>query len=191
MAHHTCPFWVGYLLCCPLRKFPHNPRKIFGPHVAAGMRVLDVGCAMGFFSLPLAEMVGAAGKVICVDVQAKMLGTLGRRALKAGLAERIEPRLCGFDSLRLEDQTESIDFALAFAVVHEVNDPGRFFTEINRAMKPSASLLFAEPILHVSHKKFSESLNIALQHQWRIVRPLRIPRCRAALLSKLEGYKQK
>jgi ubiquinone/menaquinone biosynthesis C-methylase UbiE len=35
------------------------------------MSVLDVGCGMGFFSLPLAKLVGGTGKVVCVDLQGK------------------------------------------------------------------------------------------------------------------------
>jgi len=32
------------------------------------MTVLDLGCGPGFFSVELAEMVGASGKVIVVDL---------------------------------------------------------------------------------------------------------------------------
>ncbi len=186
MAPHTCPFWLGYLLSCPLRKFPQNPLKILGPHVAAGMKVLDVGCAMGFFSLPLAEMVGPTGKVVSVDVQGKMLSVLRKRAVKAGLSERIETRHCGFDSLQIDEYRESIDFALAFAMVHEVDNPDRLFTEIAQALKPSGHLLFVEPILHVPRKKFEESLALARQkHLQRASLPT-IARSRAALLIKVE-----
>lgn len=48
------------------------------------MTVLDVGSAMGFFSLPMAEMVGPGGKVVCIDVQLKMLQVLRRRAVEGG-----------------------------------------------------------------------------------------------------------
>jgi len=40
------------------------------------MTVLDIGCGMGFFSIPLAPMVGPNGKVIWVDMQEKMLQLL-------------------------------------------------------------------------------------------------------------------
>lgn len=186
MAPHICPYCLGYLLNCPLRKFLHNPRKLLGPHVAAGMKVLDVGCAMGFFSLPLAEMVGVTGKVVSVDVQGKMLPVLRKRAVKAGLAERIEARHCGFDSLQIDEYRESIDFALAFAMVHEVDNPDRLFTEIARALKPSGRLLFAEPILHVPRQKFEESLALAQQKHLQLASLPTIPRSRAALLIKME-----
>ena len=69
MAKRVCPVWIGYLLASPIRKLFQNPKKILYHYVKEGMMVLDIGCAMGFFSLPLSEMVGSKGKVICVDVQ--------------------------------------------------------------------------------------------------------------------------
>jgi 2-polyprenyl-3-methyl-5-hydroxy-6-metoxy-1,4-benzoquinol methylase len=58
MAQRVCPIWVGYLLASPVRKLYQNPKKILGAYVREGMKILDIGCAMGFFSLPLAEMTG-------------------------------------------------------------------------------------------------------------------------------------
>jgi len=59
MAEKVCPVWVGYLLASPIRKLFQNPPKILSPYVENGMKVLDIGCVMGFFSLPLARMVGS------------------------------------------------------------------------------------------------------------------------------------
>ncbi len=115
-----CPWWIGYILASPVRKLMHNPRRILAPYVNEGMTVLDFGSAMGFFSIPLAQMVGSAGKVICVDMQEKILARLKKRALKAGVSAQIETRLCTQDSLGLEPLVGTIDFAVLFAVVHEV-----------------------------------------------------------------------
>ena len=35
--------------------------------------VLESGCGMGYFTLPMAEMIGPLGKVIAADLQPKML----------------------------------------------------------------------------------------------------------------------
>ena len=121
MAGNECPFWVGYLLCCPVRKLWHNPDKILGPYICEGMKVLDIGCAMGFFSLPMAKMVGPEGRVICIDVQEKMLKSLLKKAQRAGVHERIETRLCSKNSFCLEDIEEEIGFALAFQAVSQLH----------------------------------------------------------------------
>ncbi|QTA83790.1 SAM-dependent methyltransferase domain-containing protein [Desulfonema limicola] len=64
MSKRVCPIWIGYLLLNPIIKLYQNPEKILSPYVSEGMTVLDMGCAMGYFSLPLARMVGTGGKVM-------------------------------------------------------------------------------------------------------------------------------
>jgi len=120
MDRHVCPWWLGYLLACPLRRWVADPAKILAPYVREGMTVLEPGPGMGFFTLPLARMVGATGRVVAVDIQPRALDALRRRARKAGLLERVEIRLSQSDSLGLGDLANQVDFALAFAVVHEM-----------------------------------------------------------------------
>jgi len=78
---------------------------------------------MGYFTLELARLVGPTGRVVAVDVQPKMLARLKRRAAKAGLLARLDIRVAKPDSLGIDDASVA-DFALAFAVVHEVPDAG-------------------------------------------------------------------
>lgn len=184
MGKHVCPVWVGYLLANPLRRLYQNPEKILAPYVRPDMAALDIGCAMGFFSLPLARMVGPSGKVVCVDMQEKMLKRLERRARKAGLAERIQARLCSQDSLRLDDPAGAIDFALAFAVVHEVPDASRLFSEIHGVLKPGAVLLVAEPRGRISPPDFNESISVAERNGFVATASPPIRRSFAVALSK-------
>ncbi|MBK6965204.1 MAG: hypothetical protein IPH20_15030 [Bacteroidales bacterium] len=57
------------------------------------MKAVDFGSAMGYFSLPMAEMVGPEGTIYCFDIQQKMLGKLTSRALKQGYSGIIKPIL--------------------------------------------------------------------------------------------------
>ncbi|MEW6441779.1 MAG: methyltransferase domain-containing protein [bacterium] len=181
----VCPFWVGYFLASPIRALFHDPDGILAPHVSSGMHVLDVGSAMGFFSLPLARLVGPGGRVICVDVQEKMLRGLKRRARRANLAERIETRVCDPDSLRVADLASKIDFVLAFAVVHEIGDKARFFKEVAGVLKSGCRLLFAEPRGHVSKAAFEESLRLAKENGLEEAASAQIARSRAAVLERV------
>jgi ubiquinone/menaquinone biosynthesis C-methylase UbiE len=161
MAKHVCPFWMGYLLLNPLRKLLENPDKLLGPFVCPGMTVLEPGCAMGFFTLPLARMVGPSGRVIAVDIQAGMLAVLARRAGKAGLSERIEIRPASAEGLGVGDLNHSVDFAAALHVVHEIPNPGTFFDQVRQVLKPGGRLLVVEPKGHVSAKEFNEVLRLS------------------------------
>jgi len=182
--HHVCPVWVGYLLANPLRALFQRPETILAPHIASGMLVLDVGSAMGFFSLPLARLVGPGGRVVCVDLQQKMLDALLRRAKRANLRDRIEVRLCRADSVCIADLHGQAHFALLFAVVHEVEDPTRLFSEVYHALRPRARVLFSEPRSHVPAEGFGESVSAAEGCGFHQVRSLRIPWSRAVLLEK-------
>lgn len=158
---HVCPWWIGFFLLSPLRKIRQNPDRILGPLVRAGMTVLEIGPGMGFFSIPLARIVGERGRVVCVDMQEKMLSVLKRRAAKAGVSPRIESRLCGPDSLGIDDLDGAVDFALIFAMVHEVPDRAGLFRQVWKSLKPGGTALFAEPRGHESARGFNESLDIA------------------------------
>ncbi len=161
MVERVCPPFIGYFLLNPLRKIVENPDRIFGPFVCEGMTVLEPGCAMGFFTLPLARMVGPSGRVIALDIQDKMLSVLGRRAQKAGLIDRIELRRIGPDGYGLDDISGQVDFAAAIHVVHEIPDKDTFFNEIWKALRPGGRLLVMEPRGHVSREQFEETQAIA------------------------------
>lgn len=162
MGPDVCPWWLGYVLANPLRRLWQDPQRILGPHVRPGMRVLEPGCGMGFFTLDLARLVGPEGKVVVLDVQDRMLGGLLGRARKANLEPRVEARLVQPDgSLGLEDLAGTMDFVLLFYMLHEVQDQPRFLAQVAAAMKPGGHLLLAEPRGHVNPRRFDAELDHA------------------------------
>ena len=161
MAEHVCPYWVGYLLLNPLRKLLENPDKILGPFVQEGMTVLEPGCGMGYFTLPLARMVGPKGRIVAVEIQQKMLSALERRARKEGVLDRIDLRQIEPKGLGVEDLSGEVDFAVALHMVHEVPDQSSFFNEIRKVLKSGGKFLIVEPKGHVSQTQFDQTLAIA------------------------------
>lgn len=186
MSHRVCPWWLGRLLASPVRRWlGQDPFKILSPYVHEGMTVLEPGPGMGFFTLPLAKLVGTSGRVIAVDVQPKMIEGLKKRAIKAGLSERIEYRVCSPNTMGLKDLDGAIDFTLAFAMVHELPEMDPFFSEVARASKPKAHVLLAEPRGHVDELKFNEELRTADFVNLRVEAKPAIPRSHAALLARV------
>ena len=118
---------------------------------------MEVGPGMGFFSLPIARIVGESGWIFCIDLQEKMLQSLRRRTMKANLLGRMEMRLCSESSLQIDDLAGSIDFALAFAVVHEVPDQKLLLKEIFSSLKKDGLLLISEPKGHVTKEEFEKT----------------------------------
>lgn len=184
MSEHVCPFWLGYLLINPLRRLIENPEKMLGEFIRDGMVVLEPGPGMGYFTIPLARMVGPKGRVVAVDLQEKMLNALESRAKKAGLFDRLDLRLAGSDRLGIDDLAGKVDFATAIHVVHETPDASAFLAEIFAALKPEARLLVIEPRGHVSKAAFDKTLSQAKQCGFTTADPGFKMRGRAALLSK-------
>jgi 2-polyprenyl-3-methyl-5-hydroxy-6-metoxy-1,4-benzoquinol methylase len=183
VPHSVCPWWIGYLLLSPMRRWRQNPRRILEPWVRPGMTVVDVGCAMGYFTLPLAGLVGPTGRVVAVDLQARMVRALERRARRAGLSTIIETRICTADSLGLADLAGCVDFALAFAVAHEVPDVRRLMDELAALLPPAGRVLLAEPSGHVSAEEFAASIAAAEAASLTVESQPAIARSRAVVLA--------
>lgn len=159
MEDHVCPWWLAYTFDNPLRRLIHNPQKMLARLLDRGQTALDIGCGMGFFTLAMARLVGEEGRVIAADLQPQMLARVSGRAEQAGLLSRIRLHPCPSpDRLGL---TETVDFALAFWMVHEVPDTAQFLSECRQLLKPGARLLVVEPKLHVPLARFEHMVELA------------------------------
>jgi len=149
---HVCPAWASFMLDNVIRRLLHRPARIVGEYIRPGATVIDLGCGPGFFTIPMARMVGPAGRVIAVDVQQKMLDKLRRRTIRAGLQERITPHLCPGERIALQARA---DFMLAFYMVHETPDQAAFLREARSLLAPGGRFLVVEPRFHVSPEHFA------------------------------------
>lgn len=160
---HVCPAEHSGWLTLSARGLFNNPHRLLGGLVAEGDTAVDLGCGPGFFTLPLARLVGTTGKVVAVDVQEAMLTKLSERAQKAGLAGRIQLHLAQPGSLALDEATMTgrADFALAFWMVHEVPNKEIFLREVAGIMRPGGRFLLAEPRAHVPKAQYAATVGAA------------------------------
>ena len=165
LGPHTCPWWFGYSFDNPFRRFFHDPDEIFEGVVQPGQTVVDIGCGMGYFSIALARIVGPGGKVIALDVQPQMIKRARRRAEHQGLAERIEFRVCTANDIGVR---ESVDFVLAFWVVHEIEDLESFLIRVRSLLKPGGRIMIVEPNWHVSSRRFADMVETVLKNGFEI-----------------------
>lgn len=155
---------------------------MLSPYVHAGMTVADVGCGMGYFTIALARLVNGGGKVLAVDLQARMLARVAKRAERAGLGSSIELRLCRDNDIGLDAGT--IDFALAFWMAHETPDRQKFFRQLATAIKPQGRVLMVEPKLHVPPLLFRNEIHEAQTAGFHVRDYPAIALSRAVLLEK-------
>ena len=152
----TCPWWFLFTFDNPLRKLYQDPERILEPFINRGDTIADLGCGMGYFTLPLARLAGQNGRVIAVDLQSRMLAGLKRRAEKANLIDRIQLHNCSQDQIGIPGP---VDFVLAFWMVHEVHNSRIFISQIYRMLKNQGQLLIVEPLVHVSAEKFHQTVS--------------------------------
>ena len=153
-----CPPWLSFILDNGLRRRGQEPGRVLGPFVQEASRVADVGCGPGYFTIPMAHMVGEEGRVLAADLQQGMLNRAEAAARRAGVADRIDFRLAAPGDLKLEPEQ---DFILAFAVVHEMRDPKAGLEQMTAALRRGGRLLLAEPAFHVRRARFNETVRLA------------------------------
>jgi hypothetical protein len=88
------------------------------------------------------------------------------------------------DALGVQDLAGTVDFTLAFALVHELPAAEPFFKQVAIASKQGAGLLFAEPAGHVKPPDFETELNAAIHAGFELVERPTIRRSLAAFLKK-------
>ena len=106
-----------------------------------GQTVCDMGCGNGFYTLPLAKLVGERGQVIAVDIQREMLGLLKDRAA-AEKVDNIESVLGTVVDPKLEPN--SVDLVLMVDVYHEFSHPEQMLRAIRQSLKPSGRVALVE-----------------------------------------------
>ncbi|MBN1613125.1 MAG: class I SAM-dependent methyltransferase [Deltaproteobacteria bacterium] len=154
----VCPWWLRGVLDNSLRRLIQEPERILSGLVAPGQVVADIGCGIGYFTIPLARLVGPQGRVLAIDLQETMLAGVQRRAAKVGLSERIQ--LCRATPTGFGVE-EPVDFALTFFMIHEVPDQKHFLEEIHSLLKPGGRWLLTEPPVHVTAAAFAKTVALA------------------------------
>jgi ubiquinone/menaquinone biosynthesis C-methylase UbiE len=118
---------------------PHETLRRLG--LGPGETVADVGCGVGYFSLPAAEIVGSAGRVFALDTSDDMLEELRKRLRDQGI-RTVEPRRSGETTLGLPEG--SVGFVLLSNVLHEIDGLDALLSDVHRVLKPEGRVAIIE-----------------------------------------------
>ena len=123
------------------RKEWQNPDVILNRiGVESGMTVADLGCGPGFFTVPVASLVGANGLVYAVDADPIMVRYLQENISKSGI-EKKRVKIMQADVSQTGIPAKSVDIAFFANILHDIQDRRSFFDEVKRICKPPALVI--------------------------------------------------
>ena len=102
--------------------------------IGPGMSVLDVACGRGAVLMPVAEQVGAAGKVVGVDLSPEMVNRARDAASAAGWDARVDVAVMDAEHLRFD--SASFDVAVCGFGVFFFPHPDAAAAEMARVVVP-------------------------------------------------------
>lgn len=164
--NHVCPLEKAGKLDAGWRRILQKPSRLLKSFVKPGMTVLDLGCGPGFFTLEIAKMLGNSGKVIAADVQQGMLDIVAGKLAANSPSIPVELCLTHPDGLGI---SQSLDFVLAFYLIHEVPDRRKLFGELHGLMRTGARFYISEPRFHVNRTEFVEMIHDLKQNGFLII----------------------
>jgi len=106
-----------------------------------GERMLEIGPGSGYYTLPLAQWLGADGCLDILDVQQPMLDYTMRRARRHGI-ENLAP-VCG-DARRLPFDDATFDAVILITTLGEIPDQDTAWREMARVLKPAGRVINGE-----------------------------------------------
>jgi ubiquinone/menaquinone biosynthesis C-methylase UbiE len=108
-------------------------------------KVAELGCGnFGFFTFPLAKLVGKNGKIYAVDIMKSSLEEIKTRAKEENLSQIITvwSNLEIFRGTKIE--TNSLDRALLINVLHQSDKRAEIIREAARMLKTGGKIMIVE-----------------------------------------------
>lgn len=109
--------------------------------IRVGMTVADIGAGEGYYTVRLAERVGADGRVLAQDISREALDRLGRRVERERL-ENISIKFGHTDNPQLPP--DSFDRIFMVHMYHEVTDPYAFLWNMWPALNAGGQIIVVE-----------------------------------------------
>jgi len=106
-----------------------------------GMTVADIGAGEGYYTIRLAERVGAKGRVLAQDIDPDALRRLGGRVEEERL-DNVSIKLGAADDPRLPES--SFDRVFLVHMYHEVSEPYAFLWRLRPALRQGGQVIVVD-----------------------------------------------
>jgi ubiquinone/menaquinone biosynthesis C-methylase UbiE len=144
----------------PEREQEEAPSKaIAALNIRPGQVIADIGAGSGYYTLRLADAVGARGRVYATDIQPEMLALI-KKKIDGASPGNVELILGTETDTRLP--AAAIDMALMVDVYHELAQPQTFLRSLKGALRPDGRLVLIE------FRKEDASVPIRAEHKMSV-----------------------
>ena len=106
-----------------------------------GAKFADIGCGIGYFSIPAADVIGPKGIVYALDVSEEMIEELDKK-IEENDIDNIRTVLTDKYNFKLEDN--SVSYSFICTVLHEIDDSVAFINEAKRILVAGGKIVVVE-----------------------------------------------
>jgi demethylmenaquinone methyltransferase/2-methoxy-6-polyprenyl-1,4-benzoquinol methylase len=130
---------AGLFMESRFRQKLFDPMKtLIGAGIKPGQTVLEVGCGTGFFTIPIAQLIGNQGCLVAIDALSDYIERVNE---KIQIADLKNVQVVKRDALDTGLDELSIDKVLLFGVIPFPSLPlNRLLPEMHRILKPDGTL---------------------------------------------------
>lgn len=108
-----------------------------------GLRVADVGCGTGYFTIPVAKAVGEDGSVLAIDISPQMLAYLEKRVKAEQLTNVVLKKVEADDP---ELPAGGIDLILMVDTIHYIKEKAAYAETLKKGLAPGGRLIIIDYI---------------------------------------------
>lgn len=128
------------------------PSKIIkASGIKRGMKVVDLGCGSGAYTLEIAKVLGEGSEVYAVDLQEEMLRKLEAKLEKADDSNMACISAFVGDAEDLPFDDSSVDAVFITSTLQEFGDKEKALKEIKRVLRDASSLIISEVAFDIDY----------------------------------------
>lgn len=139
------PSFVASFLDSRFRRMMQPPNKIVERSgIKLVMKVMELGCGPGTYTLDIARAVGDRGEVYAVDIQKAMIDKLEKKLQKPENRDvrNVIPKVANAYELPLPE--DCLDTVIVICALQEIPDRQRALGEVHRVLRPHGVLAVSE-----------------------------------------------
>lgn len=125
-------------------KFFGPGRILKGAGIRSGMKVLEIGCGTGYFTIEAGKMLGENGSLTSIDMLPASVETVAIKVKEANLNSIVQVKKA--DALNTHMEKESFDMVIMFGIIPAPMLPmEELMAEMHRVLKPSGIMAVWPP----------------------------------------------